>query len=98
VSITLRADSGFCREAIKAWCEGQGVNFGLGLARNEHLQALVNRRFEALEERTLDSWSRTRRVVAKVEYTAPRAAAARLPRLASCTPPRDERCPPCTPA
>jgi Transposase DDE domain group 1 len=87
VKITLRADSGFCREAIMAWCEGNEVDYVFGLARNERLQALVRyaeglaamdfaatgepqRRFEELEYRTLDSWSRSRRVVAKVEYTA----------------------------
>jgi hypothetical protein len=41
VKITLRADSGFCREAIMAWCEASGVDYVLGLARNDRLVALI---------------------------------------------------------
>ena len=37
VEIVLRADSGFCREAIMRWCEDNRVNFVFGLARNERL-------------------------------------------------------------
>src|SRR5207302_4376918 len=33
--ILLRADSGFAREDLMAWCEGNGVDFLFGLARNE---------------------------------------------------------------
>ncbi len=39
VRIIVRADSGFCREAIMAWCEAQrAVYYCLGLARNPYLQ------------------------------------------------------------
>jgi hypothetical protein len=38
VKVTIRADSGFCREGIMAWCELQGVDYVLGLARNSRLQ------------------------------------------------------------
>jgi hypothetical protein len=37
VRITLRADSGFAREALMAWCEQSGVDFLFGLARNVRL-------------------------------------------------------------
>jgi DDE family transposase len=37
VRILLRADSGFAREALMAWCETNGVDFLLGLARNVRL-------------------------------------------------------------
>jgi hypothetical protein len=37
VKITIRADSGFCREGIMAWCEQNGVEYVLGLARNNRL-------------------------------------------------------------
>jgi len=44
--IILRGDSGFCREAIMAWCEGQPeVYYCLGLAKNS---ALVERLGPAL--------------------------------------------------
>jgi len=37
--IILRADSGFTREAMMAWCESHGVDFVFGLARNGRLEA-----------------------------------------------------------
>jgi hypothetical protein len=39
--IIVRGDSGFCREAIMAWCEQNAVFYGLGLARNERLEAML---------------------------------------------------------
>jgi len=42
VKILVRADSGFSREAIMAWCEGQeGVFYLLGMARNARLEGLA---------------------------------------------------------
>lgn len=39
VQIVIRADSGFCREAIMAWCEAHdGTYYVLGLARNARLE------------------------------------------------------------
>src|ERR671917_1248839 len=37
VRILLRADSGFAREALMAWCEASRVDFVFGLARNSRL-------------------------------------------------------------
>ncbi|HTD79357.1 MAG TPA: IS1380 family transposase [Chloroflexota bacterium] len=37
VRVLLRADSGFAREAIMAWCEANRVDFVFGLARNPRL-------------------------------------------------------------
>jgi hypothetical protein len=37
VRIVLRADSGFAREELMAWCEAHGVNYLFGLARNRRL-------------------------------------------------------------
>ena len=85
--ILVRGDSGFCREQIMAWCEGQGIDYVLGLARNARLQQRIDkalrksrrrcattgqasRRFRELRYRTLKSWSRHRRVVAKAEWLA----------------------------
>ena len=39
--ILLRADSGFCREALMAWCEQNRVDFVFGLARNARLVAEI---------------------------------------------------------
>ncbi len=39
VKIVIRADSGFCREAIMAWCEAHDqIYYVLGLARNKRLE------------------------------------------------------------
>jgi hypothetical protein len=87
VKIVIRADSGFCRESIMAWCEANGVDYVLGLAQNTRLKAMIGteqeqarvefertkaaaRVFTDLRYRTLDSWSRERRVVAKAEHLA----------------------------
>ena len=37
VRILVRADSGFAREWLMAWCEANGVDYVLGLARNDRL-------------------------------------------------------------
>ena len=37
VRIVLRADSGFAREALMAWCETHGVDYLFGLAKNRRL-------------------------------------------------------------
>jgi hypothetical protein len=41
VRIILRADSGFAREALMAWCEENRVDYVFGLARNARLEARV---------------------------------------------------------
>jgi hypothetical protein len=37
--IIVRADSGFCRDAILSWCEARKIDYVIGLARNERLLA-----------------------------------------------------------
>ena len=41
VDIWLRADSGFCREELMAWCENNRVHYVFGLARNARLEASI---------------------------------------------------------
>lgn len=82
--IVIRADSGFCREAILAWCETSRVDYVVGLARNARLQAELEpalalarekaclcggaaRVYHEFDYKTQNSWSRSRRVVAKAE-------------------------------
>jgi hypothetical protein len=51
VRITLRADSGFCREELMAWCERNRVDYVLGLAKNERLKAeIVTEQAQAAEQ------------------------------------------------
>src|SRR5664280_2551326 len=84
VRIILRADSGFCREELMAWCESHRVDYVFGFARNERLRRKIAgamreakrehqrtakpaRVFAEFFYRTRNSWSRSRRVVAKAE-------------------------------
>jgi len=86
VRILVRADSGFARDDLMAWCEANGVHFLFGLAKNERLVAKIASELERAEAksrrtgkparlfkefrwRTVRSWSRKRRVVAKAEFT-----------------------------
>jgi hypothetical protein len=41
VRIVLRADSGFARETLMAWCEENRVDYVFGLARNKRLEAEI---------------------------------------------------------
>ncbi len=41
VRIIVRGDSGFCREALMAWCEANQVDYVLGLAKNARLRAEI---------------------------------------------------------
>ena len=43
VRIIVRADSGFAREEIMAWCEDHAVYYCLGLARNKRLSARLGK-------------------------------------------------------
>jgi hypothetical protein len=45
--IRLRADSGFAREDLMAWCEANGVDYVFGLARNNRLVAKIGRELKS---------------------------------------------------
>jgi hypothetical protein len=49
VRILVRADSGFCREELMAWCEAEGVDYVLGLAKNERLKAQIKKELTKAE-------------------------------------------------
>lgn len=85
VEILIRGDSGFCREAIMAWCEQNHVDYVLGLAKNDRLLAEIvgeleeakrqwqqsaqpARVFKEFSYCTRESWSCSRRVIAKAEH------------------------------
>jgi len=50
VEIWIRADSGFARESIMAWCEANGVEYVLGLARNARLVRAIGADLEAVRQ------------------------------------------------
>ena len=65
--IVLRGDSGFCREAILAWCEAHRVDYVIGLARNARLlEALTPALVRAREQAVLVGG--TARVFAEFSY------------------------------
>jgi hypothetical protein len=41
VKIIVRGDSGFCRNELMSWCEGAGVDYVFGLARNQRLRRII---------------------------------------------------------
>ena len=42
VRITLRGDSGFCRDELMSWCEGNRVDYVFGFARNPRLRTIID--------------------------------------------------------
>src|SRR3954467_4655403 len=56
VKVVVRADSGFCRESIMAWCEADGVDYVLGLAQNTRLKAMI----AAEQEQARQEFERTK--------------------------------------
>lgn len=44
VRITLRGDSGFCREELMSWCEGNNIGYVFGLAQNGRLLAKIRKK------------------------------------------------------
>src|SRR5213078_4411374 len=51
VRIVVRGDSGFCREELMAWCEAEGVDYVLGLAKNERLKVEIKKEMEEAKAR-----------------------------------------------
>jgi hypothetical protein len=86
VRLIMRADSGFCRWKMLQWCDGAGVDYIIGLARNPRLEALgaplmaqaeaafaaapQKQRLFAWLDYAADTWDRQRRVIAKAEFSA----------------------------
>jgi hypothetical protein len=69
VKIILRGDSGFCRNELMSWCEAKGVDYALGLPRNQRLRRIIGREmWEAGEEQK--KTGQPARVYAEFEYQA----------------------------
>jgi hypothetical protein len=86
VRILVRADSGFARDELMAWCEANSVDYLLGVQKNPRLVAEIEdelaraeaksrssgkpaRYYRDFTWRTRTTWSRSRRVIAKAEFT-----------------------------
>jgi hypothetical protein len=50
VRIIMRADSGFARDALMAWCEAEGVDFIFGLAKNARLNRAIGEELVAARQ------------------------------------------------
>ena len=50
VRIILRADSGFARDALMAWCEAESVDFIFGLAKNARLTRAIGEELAAARQ------------------------------------------------
>jgi hypothetical protein len=61
VRIILRGDSGFAREALMAWCEGNGVDFIIGLAKNARLVRAIGAELLAAKEESRETGQPARR-------------------------------------
>jgi len=67
VKIILRADSGFCREELMNWCEQNGVDYVLGLARNRRLEAMLAEALAEAKQRHEET-GQTARVFRELRY------------------------------
>lgn len=65
--IIIRADSGFCRDEILAWCEANGVDYVLGLAKNERLKRAIVAPMQQAREQHRQS-GQAARVFADLRY------------------------------
>jgi hypothetical protein len=67
VRIVIRADSGFCREAILRWCEEDGVDYLIGLAQNPRLLALIAEESEQARQQ-FEATGQPARVFTELRY------------------------------
>jgi DDE family transposase len=67
VRIILRADSGFCREELMAWCEQNQVDYVFGLARNSRLQHKIAPQLQQAKQ-AQETTGKAARVFAEFSY------------------------------
>lgn len=86
VQIIIRADSGFCRWRMLRWCERHGVDYIIGLAKNDRINAMAQPLIEQAAEAFAatgqkqrlfaqvrygaHTWDHPRRVIVKAEHSA----------------------------
>jgi hypothetical protein len=93
VRITVRGDSGFCRDAIMTWCETHDVDYVLGLAKNPRLTREIADEL-AQAQRQFEDTSEAARVFKEFDYQTrdswrrPRRVVAKAEHLAGGANPR----------
>ena len=50
VRITVRGDSGFCNDELMVWCEAEGIDYVLGLAKNDRLKRRIETKMEVVRQ------------------------------------------------
>jgi hypothetical protein len=70
-TFVIRADSGFCRDELMAWCEANGVHFVLGLARNPRLVGEIAAELGEAEAASIASSGRPARVFKDFCWSTP---------------------------
>ena len=64
--VVVRADSGFCREWLLSWCEESGVDYVIGIARN---QRLLTQLADSMRARTSTTGRTDRRASSRTSST-----------------------------
>jgi hypothetical protein len=70
IKIRLRADSGFCRDALMSWCELNGVYYIFGLARNPVLERKLKAGLEKARQLSEANQGKPARVFVEMTYKA----------------------------
>lgn len=77
IKIRLRADSGFCRDALIRWCELNGVYYLFGLARNPVLERKLKAGLEKARQLSEANEGKPARVFVAMTYRAEKWHASR---------------------
>ena len=67
VEIWIRADSGFARDELMSWCEENGVEYVLGLARNKRLEPMIAAEL-ASSKATFEATRQAARIFKELSY------------------------------
>lgn len=70
LQIVVRGDSGFCRDELISWCEGNAVKYVLGLARNAVLERILRGSLSTAKSMLKFNGSGTERVFKEFTYRA----------------------------
>jgi hypothetical protein len=70
--LIIRGDSGFCSDEIMSWCEGNGVDYVLGLAKNSRLVKMLTREMRKAERRFIKT-RETQRIFRDMSYKTRRS-------------------------
>lgn len=93
VKILVRGDSGFCRDNIMKWCEEHGIDFLLGLAKNDRLIKRIAKQLKKAERKCVVSGEPARlfkglRYKTKKSWTRTRRVVAKAEHLPGRSNPR----------